>query len=180
MGEGGSTGRTGRHGPRGRVAVRTARPEDADAVSALLAASYGRLLEAAYDRDLLAEALPLMTEANPALLAAPTYYLALDGAAAVGCGGWTADRPGDGGIEPGLGHLRHFAVHPDRTGEGIGRALFARCLASARAAGVRRFEVLATLNAREFYGALGFAPREATDVAMGGTAFPALRMVRDL
>jgi hypothetical protein len=48
--------------------IRIANPTDSDAVSAVLAASYSELLTACYDSDLLAQALPHFTKANPTLL----------------------------------------------------------------------------------------------------------------
>src|SRR3954471_12267580 len=52
--------------------IRIARPADSDAVSALLLASYSILLAAHYDSGALSQALPLMTRANPTLLASGT------------------------------------------------------------------------------------------------------------
>ena len=34
------------------------------------------------------------------------------------CGGWSLHRPGSREVIAGLGHLRHFAVHPDCIGKG--------------------------------------------------------------
>ena len=57
------------------------------------------LLVARYDRDLLGRALPFMTSANPILLASGTYDVAeREPGHLVGCGGWTAARPGSGEI----------------------------------------------------------------------------------
>jgi hypothetical protein len=79
--------------------IRIARPEDSNAVSALLAASYSSLLAARYDSDALGRALPFMTSANPILLASGTYYVAeREPGHLVGCGGWTTARPGSGEI----------------------------------------------------------------------------------
>jgi hypothetical protein len=55
--------------------VRVARPADSGAVSALLVASYSSLLGAHYDSYTLGRALPIMTKANPTLLAFGTYYV---------------------------------------------------------------------------------------------------------
>jgi len=54
-------------------AVRTASLEDAEAVSALLQASYPSLMALGYDPVLFARALPLLTKANPALLSSGTW-----------------------------------------------------------------------------------------------------------
>ncbi len=108
--------------------------EDAEAVSALLQASYPSLMALGYEPVLFARALPLLTKANPALLSSGTWYVVeLPGAVGtlVGCGGWARQRP-DAPNEPVdtvLGHLRHFATHPKWTRRGMGRALFERCVA---------------------------------------------------
>ena len=114
-------------------------------------------MKPAYDEVLLAPALKLMTRANPALLASGTFYIAeaQDGLA-VGCGGWTLERPGDDVVEAGLGHVRHFGTHPDWINRGIGRAIYRLCEADARSAGITSFECNASLNAEKFYSALGF------------------------
>lgn len=137
--------------------LRIATPQDADAVSELLRVSYPRLMRPAYDAAQLAPALELMTKANPALLSSGTFYLAeLVTGLLVGCGGWTPEQPGTQRVEPGLGHIRHFAVHPDWTRRGIGRSILTACTDAARVAGVRTFECYSSLNAENFYGALGF------------------------
>ena len=148
-------------------ALRLATPRDADAVSELLRASYPRLMRSAYDEEALAPALELMTKANPSLLNSGTYYLAeLATGFLVGCGGWSPEQPGTKRVEPGLGHVRHFAVHPDWTRRGIGRALLESCEGTARAAGVRTFECYSSLNAEEFYRALGFVRIREMDMEL--------------
>jgi GNAT superfamily N-acetyltransferase len=141
------------------LTVRPTMLADAEAVTAVLGASYPRLMAGHYDADTLAGLLPLITVAQPKLLASGRYYVAAAAEGAiVGCGGWSHERPGSGGFEPGLGHIRHFATHPDWTGRGIGRALFARCVADAAREGVTRFECNSNLNAEGFYRTLGFVP----------------------
>ena len=136
--------------------VRVARPEDAEGVDRLLQASYPELMASAYDAQSLAPALKLMTRANPKLLGSGTYYVAEDSGLVVGCGGWTRERPGKGTVEPHLGHIRHFGTHPDWVRRGVGKTIYRRCEATARAAGVSTFECYSSLNAENFYRALGF------------------------
>ena len=137
--------------------VRVARPDDAAAVDRLLQASYPKLMAASYDEESLAPALRLMTTANRSLLVSGTYYVAeASPGFLVGCGGWTLERPGTRTIEPRIGHLRHFAVDPGWTRRGIGRAIYDLCETAARAAGIIAFECYSSLNAEEFYRALGF------------------------
>lgn len=131
--------------------------DDAVGVTALLKASYPELMGPAYDPTVLAPALELMTRAQPALLVSGTYYVAeLPDKAIVGCGGWTKERPGDGEVSEGVGHVRHFGTHPDWTRHGIGRAIYERCEIDARNAGLNTLECYSSLNAEGFYSAMGF------------------------
>ena len=164
------------------IRLRIASAEDSDNVTRLLRASYPVLMRDAYEDSILAAALPAMTIAQPALLQSGTYYVAeaAEGTL-VGCGGWSKERPGNGEISAGLAHIRHFCVHPDWTGEGIGRALYARCRDDARAAGVTAFECYSTINGEPFYAALGFKRDRIIEVEMpGGIAFPSVRMIMNI
>ena len=165
-----------------RFAIRVASPEDSSGVETLLRASYPALMRGSYDAAALEKTLPLMTRANPHLLSSGTYYLAENGAGlAVGCGGWTKGRPGTGEIDTGLAHIRHFGTHPEWTGHGIGRAIFARCETEARAAGVRRFECYSSLNAEAFYAKLGFKQIRRLEIDMGpDMTLPSILMKRDI
>lgn len=164
------------------VTLRVATPADGRAVGALLRASYPVLMRAGYDEAVLKGALPLMTRANPTLLSSGTYYVAETGSGLmVGCGGWTRERPGTGEVLPQLGHIRHFATHPDWIGRGIGRAIHDRCEEAARSAGVTRFECYASRNAAGFYAALGFSALREIAVPMGpDLAFPSVLMARTI
>lgn len=163
------------------IAYRWATPADAAAVSALLARSYPVLMRDAYAPDVLAAAVPLMTRANPVLLASGRYLLAetADGTL-VGSGGWSEEEPGTKRREPGLSHIRHVAVDPAATGAGIGRTIIARCAGAAASAGITRFECLSSLNAEAFYAALGFRRVRAVDAVLAGTVrLPSILMIAD-
>lgn len=151
-------------------------------MTALLQASYGRLMAGCYQRAVLERALPIIARANPRLLSANTFFVAESGdGGIVGCGGWTPESPGSGTIAPAVGHIRHFATHPDWTGRGIGRALYARTAADARARGMARFECCASLNAVAFYAALGFRHVRRIEAQLAdGVAFPAALMAQSL
>ena len=161
------------------MSVRIATPADSDAVTGLLQASYPTLMRGAYDDDLLEAVLPAMTKAQPGLLASGTYYVAtLEDGSLAGCGGWTRERPDDGDISKAAGHIRHFAVHPDRARQGVGRAIYERCRADARAAGLDRLECYSSLNGESFYSALGFKRLRIIQVPMhNDIAFPSVHMV---
>lgn len=166
--------------------VRTAIPADGPAITEAVTASYTALMPAAYDAATLDAVLPLITQANPRLLAAGTYYVAVTAEEIVGCGGWTLERPGDGSEEgkagdPTTGHIRHFATHPDWTGQGIGRAIYDRCETAARAAGATRFQCYASRNAVPFYAAVGFTTVREIDVPITAQAIlPAVLMMRTI
>lgn len=162
--------------------LRVTTPSDAAAVSALLDASYSAAFARRYEDHVLAAALPLMTRANPRLLASGTYHVAeAPEGVLVGCGGWTRDRPGSGEVVNGLAHVRHFGTHPEWARRGVGRALFARCVEEARAEGVRRFECYSSLVAEEFYRALGFAAVERKDIELrSGIRLPGVLMAIEL
>lgn len=161
------------------VTVRIATPEDSDSVTALLQASYETLLRGAYDDELLDKVLPAMTRAQPGLLASETYYVAaLEQDLFAGCGGWTRERPDDGEISPGIGHIRHFAVHPRCARRGVGRAIYERCRSDAASAGLRKFECYSSLNGEPFYAALGFERLRIIQVPMhNNIGFPSVHMV---
>lgn len=163
-----------------------ARGEDAEGVELLLGRSYPRLLAGAYDARTLALALPAMTRANLALLAGGTFFVAQTDdvtPALVGCGGWTRERPGTTIVEPGLGHLRHFACDPNHVRRGVARRIALACYEQAAAAGIERIECWSTRGAEPFYMSLGLRRVAERDVAMprlGGSgatvAFPAIQM----
>ena len=164
------------------VKVRVATPEDSALVSSLLRASYPELMGPAYDAKLLEQALPRMTVAQPGLLQSGTYYVAEapDGTV-VGCGGWTKERPETGEIKAEVGHIRHFAVHPDWIRCGVGKAIYARCVLDARDSGVSRFECYSSLNGEAFYAALGFRRLAQIDLVLfDDVSLPSVHMVADI
>lgn len=162
--------------------IRRAWPGDAAAVSTLLCASYFQLMATVYDPAFLRDKLPLITRANLPLLHSGRYYVATaEDGLLVGCGGWSKAPPGARDESPALGHLRHFATHPEWVGRGIGRALYDDAAAQAREAGVTRLACYASLNAEAFYAALGFRRVRSVDVPLAhGVAFPAILMEREL
>lgn len=164
--------------------IRPAGPEDAEAVGALLRASYPPLMAAGYPADVLERALPAMMKANPLLLRSGTYHLAVaDDGAVIGCGGWTREPPGPPcqPVDPTVGHIRHFATHPDALRRGVGSALLGRCIAEAKVAGVRRLECLSSLVAERFYASAGFHPVGKRSVILApGVQFDSIVMALEL
>jgi ribosomal protein S18 acetylase RimI-like enzyme len=150
-------------------------------VEQVLLASYPSLMADAYERDVLALALPLMTRPNPTLLRSGTYYVAEFGGEIIGCGGWSREEPSSNAVAPGTAHIRHFAVKAEYARRGVGRVLFDRCVADARSQGISLFKCFASLNAVGFYRLLGFEDRRLIDVAMGpGISLRSMLMDRPL
>lgn len=157
--------------------VRVADNRDLQGIGVLLRRSYPVLMKRAYAPDVLALALPLMTQANPDLVSSGRFYVAEDGGAIVGCGGWSFFAPGTGATVDGLVHARHFAVDPDRVGTGVGRAIFDRSAMDAPLAGAIRMQAFSSLNAEPFYRKMGLQRRALIEIPIGpGVAFPAILM----
>lgn len=163
------------------IRVRTTCESDAAAVQQVLVESYPSLMAEAYDADLLRRAIPLITKPNRTLLGSGRYYIAERGDETVGCGGWSFEEPGGTLIEPGIAHIRHFAVAAAHVRRGAGRALFSRCEADAREHGIRRFKCFSSLNAVKFYAALGFQQCGRINVQMpAGLTFPSYLMEKQI
>jgi len=79
------------------------------------------------------------------------HLLAVRDGVSVGCARWRA-------VPDGTVKLERFAVVPEARGLGLARALVARCLADARAAGHRRFALHAQTYVAGLYAGFGFAP----------------------
>ena len=159
------------------ISIRVATPDDEAALTPLITASYLMLDDGRYGSAQLAQALELMSKANPKLLASGTYFVAeVDGTAGA-CGGWTFDKPGSGELVDGVAHIRHLATHPDYLRRGLARMLIERCLSEARAQGARLVKTQSTLPAERFYASAGFSRVGPIEVAMGpGVLLPAIEM----
>jgi ribosomal protein S18 acetylase RimI-like enzyme len=157
--------------------LRVARPDDRAAITQLLERSYPTLMKSAYSAQEMAACLPLMTKANPVLLASETYYVVCEQEQVLGAGGWSWAEPGTKKISPGLVHIRHFAVDPSATGRGLGRQLFQRCLDDIAATDATTIDCQSSLNAVEFYRAVGLQPVGLFEIDMGeARRMPAMRM----
>jgi len=147
-------------------------------LSTLIAASYARLYAGWYTTEVLAEALPRISRANPRLLESGSYFVAEEDGQAVGCGGWSVEAPGNRPATPGTGHIRHVAVHPDHLRKGIGRAIMQRVFETSEASGITRLECLSSLQAEAFYRRLGFAKKGTVDIPFGTVTFVSVDMER--
>jgi len=164
------------------ISIRVATPEDAGLVEDVLRRSYPPLMAASYPPEVLNPALELMCRANPGLLQSGRFFVAFqsDGEA-LGCGGWSPNRPGTDELEAGRAHIRHFATVETAIGKGVGKALYKRCALDVSMLGYRVFEAYSSLNAEGFYAALGFRAIEQTVLRMGpDVAIASIRMERDI
>lgn len=137
-----------------RYHIRTALLDDIPAISKISKAAFSTQLTADYAPDVLQRALPFICEVSRPLVQSGGLFVATDdGQGVVGAGGWSREYHGVSAIA-GLGHMRHFVVHPDFVRQGIGKVLFERCLEAAP--DIEEFEAQASLSAVAFYIALGF------------------------
>ena len=164
------------------LSVRVATLADQSAVDLLLSRSYPALLKGAYRPSVLVTAIPIISRAQPRLLASGTYYVVEDAAREIrGAGGWTFAAPGHGGRATGVGHVRHVVTDHRAVRRGIGRALIGHTVAEARVAGCRRLDSLSTLMAVPFYAAMGFREVGPQTIPLApGIAFPAVAMTLTL
>jgi GNAT superfamily N-acetyltransferase len=156
-----------------KVNLRVAQMADADGITALFTACYPTLMAPAYDPDVLEKALPAMTTANPALIASGRFYVVEGDGRILGAGGW--------GPAPRMGeqvpiHIRHFATHPDATGQGVGSLCLEQCQAEARAVGHDMMGCFSSLNAEGFYARHGFERLVARSIPIGDATFPVIEM----
>ena len=148
--------------------IRVATLEDEKSVTALLQASYPILMSSRYSLEMLSTVLPAMTKANPSLLLSGTFYLAeIANKLVIGCGGWTRERPGSGEIKAGVGHIRHFATHPEWVGKSVGRTIYEMREREAKSAKIHCLECYSSINAQGFYAALGFKTLKNIDIVLG-------------
>ncbi|MEM5467685.1 GNAT family N-acetyltransferase [Celeribacter marinus] len=162
--------------------IRTAKTTDATAIGALLRTCYTDGLKADYHPNVLAAALPIITQPKESLIRSGTYFVGDSGEShLVASGGWSWHGP-VGGVAPrDTAHLRHVVVSLDYMRRGIGRVLLDHIFASARAQGVRRLICTSTITAAGFYEAMGFECRGDVALTLGpGLGFPAVQLVYDL
>lgn len=148
----------------------------------LLARSYPRLLRPDYPPSVMVTALPLITRAQPGLLASGRFFLAeAEDGGLLGAGGWSLAPPQGRTQAEGVGHVRHVAVDPGAVRRGVGRAVMGEVVSDALRHGVRWLDCLSTRTSVPFYESLGFRILHLVDVGLRpGIVFPAVRMMRQI
>lgn len=167
--------------PETDLTIRTATSEDLEAVDTLLRRSYPVLLKPDYPPSVLVTTLPLISRAQPALLASGSYFLAERRGVVVGAGGWTPQAPGGRPGMRGVGHIRHVVTDHRQTRQGIGRRLMTHVIWHAKASGMQVLHCQSTLTAVPFYASLGFVAQGRIEVELPkGIGFPAEFMVAQI
>lgn len=141
------------------VTVRPATPADAPGIArvhdtALRTQGGDRYSEA--ELDAMAPSDRDFESVDGEILAREERYVVVAVTEADGNEGESGRVVGVGGVHLEDGRLLGVFVHPDRVGEGIGRALFEDIQARARAAGLDGLTIHSALNAVGFYEAVGF------------------------
>ena len=123
-----------------------------------------------------------------------TYFVAVDQARVVGCGGWSrrksffgSDRgrclEEDSLLDPQCdpARIRAFFVHPAFARQGIGREILEACETSMKDTGFCSAELVATLAGEPLYARFGYAVVERYEISLGGElGLPVVRMTRGL
>jgi GNAT superfamily N-acetyltransferase len=171
--------------------VRLASLVDVPSLRSLISSSVRSLSATYYTAEQIDVSIARVFGIDTQLIADRTYYVIDGPGGPAACGGWSHRRTLYGGdqmkdiadpeLDPSVdaARIRAFFVHPDYARRGLARAMYAECARAARAAGFRRFELMATLPGEPLYTALGFAPIERVDLPLGdGIELPLVRMDR--
>lgn len=170
---------------------RLARLEERAELEQLIERSTRQIQSRYYSSEQIEGALGTVFGVDTQLILDQTYYVALDGSAVVGCGGWSKRKTlygGDKGkagddplrdprTEPAM--IRAFFVDPAYTRRGIGRELLRLAERDAAAAGFRQIEIVATLAGEPLYQSFGYTVTERHSIPLAhGLTLPVVRMRR--
>ena len=163
---------------KGPPILKVAGLEDAGRVTDLLESSYPTLWRGVYAEAVLTRVLPLFCKAQDDLLISGSFFLVEDapGGPVLGVGGWTRHKAGSTLTVPREGHVRHFAVHPDAVGRGVGRRIMEATLNSAQDRGIATLHCTSSLSAVGYYTAFGFETGARITIPIAGVAFPVVEM----
>jgi GNAT superfamily N-acetyltransferase len=137
----------------GSLRLRPVRASDLDPVAVLQEASIMALGAPVYGEAKARAWARLGYQFRHDLVGEGAFWVAEQGQRLLGVGGWSPDS-----LEADLAWIRYLFVDPQATRRGIGRRLVEQAERSAYAAGRRRLRVWSSLNAVDFYRALGFLP----------------------
>ena len=171
--------------------LRLARFDDLPEIRALIAESARELSRGFYSPQQVESLLRYMLGPDTQLIADGTYYVFEAEGTIAAAGGWGRRRTLHGGDQTKQGadplldpahepaRIRAFFVHPTFARQGLGRRLFERCLADARAAGFSDLTLIATLAGEPLYRAVGFELVRRLELTLpDGVSVPASEMLR--
>ncbi|MDQ6801072.1 MAG: GNAT family N-acetyltransferase [Acidobacteriota bacterium] len=151
-------------------AIRPATRHDISAIAFVMRESLRELGAAVYDRTQVGSSIEYVGRPDEQLIDDGTYFVVLDGAKIVGCGGWSRRKKAYSGsshsadddalLDPSrdAAHIRAMFVLPQCARRGIGRQILERCEQRAEADGFRRLELVALRSGEEMYLRCGYAP----------------------
>lgn len=173
------------------IAVRVATEADLPELRTLIPESVRALSRGYYTPAQIESAIRHVFGVDTQLIADGTYFVAHDGGALAGCGGWSRRNTLFGGDQMKVGpdplldptrepaRIRAFFVRPAFARRGVGSAIMAACVDAARAGGFRTLELAATLPGEPLYRAFGFTPLERLETLLpDGVKIPFIRMGR--
>jgi GNAT superfamily N-acetyltransferase len=176
----------------GPVRLRRARMDDLPVLTQMIRQAVCELNAADFSLEQIESALRHgYGSDNPRLILECTYYVAEIGDEIVGSGGWSrlkAVSPSEEADEADLidpaqepAKIRAFFVHPAYARRGIATRLLRASEKSARQAGFRQLELLATRTGEPVYTRFGFELVERLDLTLpDGIVFPVARMVKNI
>ena len=165
---------------------------DVPELEMLIAASAERLSQGFYTDDETRAAIKHVFGVDTDLVADGSYLIAEDGAALLGCGGWSARRTlfgsdrfaarETGRLDPvtDAARIRAFFVAPEQARRGVGSALLDACEAAAAAAGFHMTTLMATLPGVPFYARRGYLADEAVTLDLGDVPVRFVPMTKTL
>jgi GNAT superfamily N-acetyltransferase len=178
--------------PSVSLKLRLAVPEDLPALSGLMNAAIGELLNPFLPPDEVAASFEIMG-LDSQLVADGTYFVVEDDEALAGCGGWSRRATLFGGdhsagrdaalLDPtrDAARVRAMYTHPDHVRKGVGRVILAACERAAAGEGFTRCEMAATLAGEPLYRACGYHEIERFSASTSrGIAVPLVRMGKAL
>ena len=173
--------------------LRLAAAGDTGAITELMAVSVRALFPRYYDEQQTASAARYIARLDPQLVDDGTYFVCEDADGIIACGGWSrrgrlytgsgVHAGDDRVLDPArdAAHVRAMFVRPDRTRQGLGRAILEAAEAAARSEGFTRLDLMATLPGVPLYRAFGFAEVERLPVVMpDGVAIEGVVMDRPI
>src|SRR4051794_24449283 len=148
--------------------IRNASLDDVMAIAAVMRESVEAFGRGVYTPEQIASALRYIRRPDEQLIIDGTYFVAVDGDAIIGCGGWSRRRKVYSGsaasssendlLDPASepARIRSMFVQPAFGRRGIGRAILQRAEERAASEGFRRLQLVAMRSAGTLYESAGY------------------------